>query len=163
MVPGARTVLLDGVDDPAGLAAQIRSWTVPAVRPGAGPLVEIGCVYDGPDLAVVAAAWDVPEGDVGRLHASIVHTVAFCGFAPGFAYLTGIGEQRSVARQARPRTTVPAGSVAVAGPYTGIYPRSSPGGWNLIGHTDAVLWDAGREVPALLHPGQRVRFVEAGG
>lgn len=162
VVPGARTILLDGVDDPAGAAAQIRSWPVAAVPVDVGPVVEVPCVYDGADLALVAARWAVPEADVAGLHASILHRVAFCGFAPGFAYLTGIGEERAVPRRPSPRTTVPGGSVAVAGEYTGIYPRPSPGGWNLIGRTDLVLWDAGRPTPALLGPGTLVRFVAIG-
>jgi KipI family sensor histidine kinase inhibitor len=161
----------------AGVTArQIESWTVAPAAAGAGPIVEIHCTYDGPDLASVAAHWHVPEAEVVRLHASIVHQVAFCGFVPGFAYMTGIGADRSVPRRPSPRATVPGGSVALAGPYTGIYPRPSPGGWNLIGRTDAVLWDPGRAWPAtvragdpgaaggpaLLSPGTRVRFVDAG-
>ena len=85
--------------------------------------------------------------------------VAFCGFAPGFGYLTGLPERCHVPRRDSPRTAVPAGSVALAGPYTGVYPRSSPGGWQIIGTTEAVLWDPGREPAALLSPGTRVRFV----
>jgi KipI family sensor histidine kinase inhibitor len=127
-----------------------------------GPQIEIACVYDGPDLDTVARHWGVTAAEVAGVHSSILHRVAFCGFGVGFAYMTGIGEARAVPRRPRPRTTVPAGSVAVAGPYTGIYPRPSPGGWNLIGRTDAVLWDASRPVPALLAPGHRVRFVDGG-
>lgn len=162
VVPGARTVLLDGLDDPSAAATELASWTVPAVDRTAGALVEIPCVYDGPDLAVVASAWRVDPGDVGELHAAAVHVVAFCGFAPGFAYMTGIGEARSVPRLDSPRPSVPAGSIGIAGPFTGIYPRASPGGWNLVGRTEARLWDAGRARPALLGPGDRVRFVPAG-
>jgi KipI family sensor histidine kinase inhibitor len=170
-------VLLDGLDDPAATARQIESWTVAPASADAGRIVEIRCTYDGPDLASVASHWRVPAAEVARFHASIVHQVAFCGFAPGFAYLTGIGADRSVPRRPSPRSSVPGGSVALAGPYTGIYPRPSPGGWNLIGRTDAVLWDPARPLlsgggsgggggggaagggPALLSPGTRVRFV----
>lgn len=104
----------------------------------------------------------VAPGEVGRIHAAAGYRVAFCGFAPGFGYLTGLPERYAVPRRATPRTAVPAGSVALAGPYTGVYPRSSPGGWRLVGTTDAVLWDPEREPPALLSPGLRVRFVEEG-
>jgi KipI family sensor histidine kinase inhibitor len=161
VVPAARTVLLDGVDDPAAVAHDIRSWSPAPVAGAEGPVIQISCVYDGPDQADVARHWGVPVSEVARVHASLLYQVAFCGFAPGFAYLAGIGPERAVPRRPRPRTAVPAGSVAVAGPYTGIYPRSSPGGWNLIGRTDAVLWDATRDAPALLSPGHRVRFVAA--
>lgn len=89
--------------------------------------------------------------------------MAFCGFAPGFGYLTGLPADRAVPRRATPRAAVPPGAVAVAGEYTGVYPRSSPGGWQLLGHTDLVLWDADREPPALLRPGARVWFVPVPG
>ena len=85
--------------------------------------------------------------------------VAFGGFAPGFAYLAGGDPRLDVERRAEPRTSVPPGSVGLAGEFSGIYPRASPGGWQLIGHTDAVLWDLERG--ALLEPGGTVRFVEA--
>jgi KipI family sensor histidine kinase inhibitor len=163
VVPAARTVLLDGVDDPAAVAREIRSWAVPPAPAEEGPVVEIRCVYDGPDLGDVAARWGLAPAEVAAQHASVLHRVAFCGFGPGFAYLTGIGEDRAVPRRPHPRTTVPAGSVAVAGSYTGVYPRASPGGWNLIGRTDAAMWDAARPEPALLQPGWRVRFVEVAG
>jgi biotin-dependent carboxylase-like uncharacterized protein len=153
-------VLLDGVDDPVAVGAELRSWTIPPTTTGDGPVVEIACTYDGPDLDVVATAWGVAPAEVVRIHTGIVHRVAFGGFAPGFAYLEGIGPARAVARRSRPRPRVAAGSVGLAGPYTGIYPRSSPGGWNLIGRTEAVLWDLGRVPPALLVPGTGVRFVD---
>ncbi|WP_236239035.1 allophanate hydrolase subunit 1 [Streptomyces sp. CC228A] len=159
VVPGARTVLLDGVDDPRALAAQVVRWTPEPLHARVEPLVELPVRYDGPDLAEVAALWGVAPEEVGRIHAGLEHRVAFCGFAPGFGYLTGLPERYQVPRRATPRTSVPAGSVAVAGPYTGVYPRSSPGGWRLIGATDAVLWDPGRDPVALLSPGVRVRFV----
>lgn len=89
--------------------------------------------------------------------------VAFCGFAPGFGYLTGLPERYHLPRRATPRTAVPAGSLALAGEYAGVYPRSSPGGWQLIGSTDAVLWDPEREPAALFAPGVRVRFEEVAG
>ncbi|WP_225836609.1 allophanate hydrolase subunit 1 [Streptomyces sp. NK08204] len=159
IVPAARTVLLDGLDDPARWAAELASFDVPPVPPCARELVELPVRYDGPDLAEVAARWQVPEDEVARIHAGTEFTVAFCGFAPGFGYLTGLPARCHVPRRSTPRTAVPAGAVALAGPYTGVYPRSSPGGWQLIGTTDAVLWDHARVPAALLSPGTRVRFV----
>lgn len=159
IVPGERTVLLYGVPDTAALRAELRGWSVTARAAGSGPLVEIPVRYDGPDLSVVAERWGVAEEDVADLHSGAEHRVAFCGFAPGFAYMTGLGARYGVPRRAEPRTSVPAGSVAVAGPYTGIYPRSSPGGWQLIGTTSVRLWYLEREPAALLAPGTRVRFV----
>ncbi|AXE84479.1 allophanate hydrolase subunit 1 [Streptomyces sp. Go-475] len=159
IVPAARTVLLDGLDAPARVAAELTAAEVPPAPPRARAVVEIPVRYDGPDLADVAAHWGVPEREVARIHAATEFRVAFCGFAPGFGYLTGLPPRYDVPRRATPRTAVPAGSVALAGPYTGVYPRSSPGGWQLIGTTDAVLWDHARVPAALLSPGTRVRFV----
>jgi KipI family sensor histidine kinase inhibitor len=159
VVPGATTVLLDGVADPGQVAAEIAAWSLPAAEAGSGTVVEIPCRYGGPDLADVARHWGVGEDEVVSIHASITHRVAFCGFAPGFAYLAGLGEDRRVPRRATPRSAVPAGSVALAGSYSGIYPRSSPGGWQLVGRTDVVLWDLERDPPALLVPGTTVRFL----
>ncbi|MDT0345414.1 5-oxoprolinase subunit PxpB [Streptomyces litchfieldiae] len=159
IVPAARTVLLDGVGAPGPLAADLARWDIPPLAPDTHATAEIPVRYDGPDLAEVAARWGVPEEEVGRIHAGTEFRVAFCGFAPGFGYLTGLPERYAVPRRATPRTSVPAGSVALAGSYTGVYPRSSPGGWQLIGTTDAVLFDPAREPAALLTPGTRVRFV----
>ncbi|MFJ9724558.1 allophanate hydrolase subunit 1 [Streptomyces sp. NPDC101209] len=162
IVPAARTVLLDGVDDPARLTAELTAAEVPPAPPRARDVVEIPVRYDGPDLADVAAHWDVDTREVARIHAGTEFSVAFCGFAPGFGYLTGLPRRYDVPRRATPRTAVPAGAVALAGPYTGVYPRSSPGGWQLIGSTDTVLWDHARVPAALLSPGTRVRFVPVG-
>ncbi|MDQ0747052.1 KipI family sensor histidine kinase inhibitor [Streptomyces africanus] len=159
IVPAARTVLLDGLDAPARVAAELTAAELPPAPPRARAVVELPVRYDGPDLADVAAHWGVPEREVARLHSGTEFRVAFCGFAPGFGYLTGLPPRYDVPRRATPRTAVPAGSVALAGPYTGVYPRSSPGGWQLIGTTDAVLWDHARVPAALLSPGTRVRFV----
>ncbi|MFF1656381.1 allophanate hydrolase subunit 1 [Streptomyces sp. NPDC058255] len=161
IVPAARTVLLDGLDDPVSLAERLPAWDIPALPARAGEAIEIAVRYDGPDLADVAALWGVREREVPEIHAAAEFRVAFCGFAPGFGYLTGLPPLYDVPRRATPRTAVPAGSVALAGPYTGVYPRSSPGGWQLIGTTDAVLWDHARVPAALLTPGARVRFVPA--
>ncbi|MGI5256436.1 5-oxoprolinase subunit PxpB [Streptomyces angustmyceticus] len=159
IVPAARTVLLDGLADPRGLLAELAAWDIPPIGAGDRPTVEIPVRYDGPDLADVAALWDCTADEVVRRHSATEFRVAFCGFAPGFGYLTGLPEPLHVPRRDTPRTKVPVGSVALAGPYTGVYPRSSPGGWQLIGTTDTVLWDPRREPAALLAPGTRVRFV----
>ncbi|MBT2504895.1 allophanate hydrolase subunit 1 [Streptomyces sp. ISL-98] len=159
IVPAARTVLLDGLDDPGAFAERLAGWEIPPLTPGVRDAIEIPVRYDGPDLAEVAELWGVPRDEVGRIHSAAEFRVAFCGFAPGFGYLTGLAERYAVPRRATPRTAVPAGAVALAGPYTGVYPRSSPGGWQLIGSTDAVLWDPQRVPAALLAPGARVRFV----
>ncbi|WP_409238676.1 5-oxoprolinase subunit B family protein [Streptomyces sp. PA5.6] len=159
IVPAARTVLLDGLDDPGRVGAELPGWDIPSLPPRAGAVLEIPVRYDGPDLADVAAHWGVPVGDVARIHSAAEFRVAFCGFAPGFGYLTGLPERYEVPRRATPRTSVPRGSVALAGPYTGVYPRASPGGWQLIGSTDLVLWDHARVPAALFSPGVRVRFV----
>ncbi|MFD7692050.1 allophanate hydrolase subunit 1 [Streptomyces sp. NPDC059805] len=163
IVPAARTVLLDGLTDPDRLAAELALSDVPPGPAHARDVVQLPVRYDGPDLADVAALWGVPPDEVARIHAGTEFSVAFCGFAPGFGYLTGLPRRYDVPRRATPRTAVPAGAVALAGPYTGVYPRSSPGGWQLIGTTDAVLWDHTRMPAALLAPGTRVRFVPVDG
>jgi len=162
IVPAARTVLLDGVAEPSRLAVQLVGWGLPLVADRAQEAIEIPVRYDGPDLPDVAALWGVPQDEAARIHAATEFRVAFCGFAPGFGYLAGLPDRYAVPRRATPRTAVPAGSVALAGPYTGVYPRSSPGGWQLIGTTDTVLWDHARVPAALLAPGARVRFVPVG-
>ena len=160
VIPSARTILLDGVTDRAAIAAELASWEVPAAPPTDGQVVEIPCRYAGEDLAGVAASWRVSEREAARIHAGREYRVAFCGFAPGFAYLSGLPGRYAVSRRPTPRTVVPAGSVALADTYTGVYPRSSPGGWQIIGQTDAIIWDPGQDPPTLLAPGNRVRFVD---
>ncbi|MFE4516654.1 5-oxoprolinase subunit PxpB [Kitasatospora sp. NPDC056783] len=158
LVPAARTLLLDGVADVEAVAALLRTARPTAAGATHGPLVEVPTVYDGADLAEVAALWGVSEDAAVRIHTEPEYVVAFCGFAPGFGYLTGLPPRYEVPRRATPRSSVPTGSVALAGPYTGVYPHPSPGGWQLIGRTALTLWDTGREPPALLAPGTRVRF-----
>jgi KipI family sensor histidine kinase inhibitor len=163
LVPGARTLLV--TFDPArttaaALAADLRAREpAPPERDG-GRLVEIPTVYRGADLDAVAEHTGLTAREVVDRHAAGEYTVAFCGFSPGFAYLTGGDPALRVPRRADPRTKVPAGSVAIADAFTGVYPRELPGGWQLLGHTDVSLWDLDRDPPALLAPGTRVRFVE---
>ena len=114
---------------------------------------------DGPDLDEVAAAHGLRPADVVERHAAARFRVLFLGFAPGFAYLGGLPPELATPRRAAPRERVPAGSVAVAGEHSAVYPRSMPGGWNLIGRTDAVLFDPRAEPPSPLVPGRIVRFV----
>ncbi|HEU5036706.1 MAG TPA: allophanate hydrolase subunit 1 [Nocardioides sp.] len=154
IVPAAATVLFDGATDLSALA----DWTG-AEAPPAGTLVEVPVAYDGPDLAFVAAQWGTDEDGVVRRHTEVEYVAEFCGFAPGFAYLAGLPDDLAVPRLESPRTKVPAGAVGLAGAWCGIYPAPSPGGWRLLGTTDAVLWDPSRDRPALLEPGTRVRFV----
>lgn len=160
VVPAARSVLLDGVDDLDAVECAVATWEHPAA-PAAGPVVEVPTVYDGPDLEDVARGWAMTTAEVVATHAGLEHEVAFCGFSPGFAYCAGLPEDLAVPRRRDPRPRVPAGSVAVADRWTGVYPTESPGGWQLLGRTDLVLWDPDRDPPATLAPGTRVRFVEA--
>jgi KipI family sensor histidine kinase inhibitor len=162
LVPAARTVLV--MFDPTTttverVVADVSGRQIGAVAERAGPLVEVPVVYDGEDLAEVAALSGLSEEEVVARHQRPEYRVAFCGFAPGFAYIVGGDPALQVPRRRSPRTAVPAGSVALADEFTGLYPRQMPGGWQLIGHTDAVLWDLSRDPPALLPPGTRVRFV----
>ncbi|MEQ1663241.1 MAG: 5-oxoprolinase subunit PxpB [Thiobacillus sp.] len=122
---------------------------------------DIPVIYDGADLPMLAVQAGLAEGDFIARHAAADYVVAFLGFQPGFPYLRGLPEALHAPRRASPRTRVPAGSVAIGGPYTGIYPAEGPGGWQLIGHTQTRLFDPQREPPTLLLPGDRVRFVAA--
>lgn len=162
LVPGARTVLirLDPARFDRALAADVLDGLVPApAGSGSSEPITIPVRYDGPDLDLIADEAGCSVTAVIQRHTEGVYSVAFCGFAPGFAYLTGLDETLWQPRLAEPRTAVPAGSVGIAGEFTGVYPRSSPGGWRLLGRTDVQLWDLGRTPPALLTPGARVRFV----
>ena len=156
IVPAAATVLFDGVDAPA-LEAVLAGWRAGSAGV-AGAFVEIPVVFDGPDLADVAARWGVTADEVVARLASYELTSAFCGFAPGFAYLAGLPQELAVPRLETPRTRVEPGAVALAGSWCGIYPSASPGGWRIVGRTDAVLWDVEAVPPALLAPGTRVRL-----
>lgn len=168
LVPGARTVLVCIDPTTLGLGAA-ESWlrahpplamTAPSATPRS---VTIPIVYDGDDLALVAEHWGCSPEAVAERHQSRDWVCAFIGFAPGFPYLVPAQESPAdrlpvVPRRTTSRPSVAAGSVALAAEYCGIYPRSSPGGWQLIGRTDAVLWDSGRSEPALVTPGTLVRF-----
>lgn len=163
VVPAARTVLVK-LDCPRnqGLAHhRLRKMHVTATEapaPDRRADVVIDVVYDGPDLAEVADHTGLTIAGVIDAHTTAPWRVGFSGFAPGFAYLVDGDPRLRVPRRREPRTFVPAGSVALAGEFSAIYPRRSPGGWQLIGHTDAVLWDLGRGDPALLTQGMWVQF-----
>lgn len=161
VVPAARTVLVRA--RPAALAGLARRMPELAAGAAAAPapagdLVVLDVHYDGADLESTADEVGLTPAELVTRHTGREYVVAFCGFSPGFAYLTGLDESLHVPRLAEPRTRVPAGSVAIAGEFTGVYPSASPGGWRLLGRTDAPLWDLGRTPPALLPPGTRVRF-----
>lgn len=131
-------------------------------KAGRGRLIEIGVRYGGeagPDLIAVAQRTGLTPAGVVEAHASTGYDVFLLGFAPGFAYLGIVPAQLVLPRREEPRTRVPAGSVAIAGGQTAVYPAATPGGWHLIGRTQAVMWDVRRDPPALLTPGDRVRFV----
>lgn len=161
VVPTARTVLLDGLTvPPERVSSVLATWT-PGVAAAHGDLVELPVVLDGEDLPDVARLWGCTAAEVVATLTSTTFTSAFCGFAPGFSYLSGLPADLAVPRMPSPRPRVPVGSVALAGEWAGVYPTASPGGWRLVGRTDAVLWDVDRDPPALLAPGTRVRFVEA--
>ena len=174
IVPGARTLLLrarPGVDL-AALRSVVVPWLSAPISANSGPEltgqrqseqpeVEIRVEYDGPDLAEVGELTGLGVDGVVAAHTATTWRVAFGGFAPGFGYLVGGDPRLAVPRRESPRTRVPAGSVGLAGEFSGVYPRESPGGWQLIGRTDATMWDADRDPPALLVPGATVRFVVA--
>ncbi|MDE2055050.1 MAG: 5-oxoprolinase subunit PxpB, partial [Xanthomonadaceae bacterium] len=149
-----------GHPEPSSLPLSRRERGSPT--PPAGPnFVEIPLCYGGeygPDLDAVAVHARLPRGDVIARHTATEYAVAMLGFAPGFPYLLGLDPALQVPRRTTPRTRVPAGSVAIGGAQTGIYPRELPGGWHLIGRTPLALFDPAREPPCLLAPGDRVRF-----
>ncbi|PKW15064.1 5-oxoprolinase subunit B family protein [Saccharopolyspora spinosa] len=162
LVPAARTLLLHL--GPRANAGAVEA-AVRAVEPrdgarASGDLLRVPVVYDGADLAEVAALTGLTEREVVHRHTGAEWTVAFGGFAPGFGYLVGGPPELVVPRRTESRTKVPPGSVGLAGAFSGIYPRESPGGWQLIGRTDLEIWRVDREPPALLRPGVRVQFRE---
>jgi KipI family sensor histidine kinase inhibitor len=160
IVPGARTVLVvhrPGVGDDVRRVAASFDPASSSLR--SGRQHEIPVNYDGEDLAAVAAMIGSSVADVVAMHSAATYRVAFCGFAPGFGYLTGLDSRLHVPRRETPRTKVPAGSVAIASEYSAVYPHSSPGGWHLLGTTTTAMWDVERMPPSLLQPGDTVRFI----
>lgn len=164
IVPGARTVLVKLAGPRYQSAARQLVGTLSIDEPGDCAALDghidvvIDVIYDGADLADVAAHTGLDIAGVIEAHTATPWRVGFGGFAPGFAYLIAGDPRLNVPRRSEPRTKVPAGSVGLAGEFSGVYPRQSPGGWQLIGRTDAVLWDIHRPQPALLLPGMQVRF-----
>ncbi|GGK70426.1 5-oxoprolinase subunit B family protein [Ornithinimicrobium pekingense] len=163
LVPAGRTILVvaDRGADLTDLAARVREVEPVEHTRVEAATVEVPVRYDGEDLAAAAGLLGCTLEELVRRHREERWTVAFCGFAPGFGYLTGSRFDWDVPRRATPRTSVPAGSLGLAGEFTGVYPRSSPGGWQLIGRALVDVFDLDRDPPALLVPGARVRFVES--
>jgi KipI family sensor histidine kinase inhibitor len=161
IVVGAGTHAVVGVstwDDVEPVIREAMAAPISAAERSRTHLVRV--VYDGPDLADVAAKSGMSVTDVIDLHAGRTYEVELIGFLPGFAYLAGVDDRLVIGRRAAPRPRVAGGSVGIAGPYTAIYPSASPGGWNLIGRAlDVTPFDPSRDPPALFQPGDRVRFV----
>lgn len=160
LVPGARTLLVIA-DLESALAEAVKRARLPMSGVGAPAstiTVRLPVRYDGADLTEVAerCGWSVEE--VIARHSRRTYTAAFLGLVPGFAYLTGLDPALRLPRRDSPRTSVPAGTVAMASEFTGVYPRSSPGGWHLLGTTRIPLWDLEQQPPALLVPGTTVYF-----
>jgi KipI family sensor histidine kinase inhibitor len=163
LVPAERTVLVR-FDPVRATPDVVRAW-VASVRPDQASdltpteTVEVAVRYDGIDLAEVGRLTGLGVDGVIEAHSGGLWTVGFVGFSPGFGYLIGGDPRLEVPRLSEPRVRVPAGAVALAGPYCGVYPRQSPGGWRIIGTTSTPVWDLTRDPPALFRPGVRVRFV----
>jgi len=165
IVPAERTVLVvcerELSEAIGGRLDEVAVAPLEETAPGATVTIDtvtIDTVYDGDDLAAVARATGLTVDEVIDRHVHGTYSVAFCGFSPGFAYMTGLDSVLHLDRRPTPRTRVPAGSVAIAAAYTSVYPSTSPGGWHLLGRTGATLWDTERPEPALLAPGTTVRF-----
>jgi KipI family sensor histidine kinase inhibitor len=167
IVPAATTVLVVVAEEAEVAALRQGLETLPAPEPGEvaanDHVIEIPVRYDGPDLTDVSELTGLSVNDVIAAHTGTDWRVAFGGFAPGFAYLSWGDPRLAVPRRPEPRTSVPSGAVGLAGEFSAIYPRSSPGGWQLIGRTDVVVFDIARDPPALLQPGMAVRFVDVSG
>jgi len=161
VIPAARTVLVE-FDARRTNFERVRDelLALPMAERGGQRAAEVvvAARYDGPDLSEVATATGLSQNEIIERHSGATYTVAFCGFSPGFGYLTGLDPLLRLPRRATPRISVPAGSIALADEYTGVYPRCSPGGWQLIGTSDVLAWDLHRDPPALFIPGTRVRF-----
>jgi KipI family sensor histidine kinase inhibitor len=163
-VPGAVTIYLEStsvtIDALIAAAEESLRLTSRAASSDAAILRThtIDVTYDGADLGNVASLTGLPVDDVIEIHSTSLYTVAFLGFSRSFPYLAGLDPRIIVPRLASPRTSVPAGSVGIGAGYTGIYPMSSPGGWQLLGHTDAQLFDETSDPPSFLATGDRVKF-----
>ena len=165
LVPAARTILVYFSPQNITVAALVQAIAGRDLQGSvqrSDVLVEIPVHYNGEDLAEAAQMLNISPDEVVRRHTGSEWSVAFTGFAPGFAYLTGGDAIFNVPRRATPRAKVPAGAVALAGTFSAVYPQASPGGWQIIGVTDTAMWDLERDLPALLQPGYRVRFVDVG-
>lgn len=160
VVAGGATVLVVARPgtDLARLASEIGRRSLGPAASSSGRDVTIPVAYDGPDLEEVARITGLTPGDVAARHSGACYPTAFIGFSPGFAYLTGLAPELRVPRLATPRKAVPAGSVAIAGEMTAVYPHATPGGWRLIGRAGTLMFDPDRPEPSLLMPGDRVRF-----
>jgi KipI family sensor histidine kinase inhibitor len=166
LVPALDTLLLvidPELTSPAAIEARVRELEILPRPAGGRRVVQIPVVYDGEDLAWVARHCRLDEREVVRAHTETPWRVAFCGFAPGFAYLIGGDHRLRVPRRSESRVSVPAGAVALAGEFSAVYPRRSPGGWQLLGHTTHAMWDTGASPPALLIPGYDVQFRQTAG
>jgi KipI family sensor histidine kinase inhibitor len=160
VVQGEASVLVAFTDAPSARAARspLHEWTTAELAPETAREVRIDVIYDGPDLDTAGELTGLGRSGVARLHAETEWTVAFVGFSPGFAYLVAPHDQLRTARRTEPRTRVPAGSVALGGAYSAVYPRESPGGWQLIGRSPTAMWDVRNDPPATLGAGDQVRF-----
>ena len=162
-VPAAETVLVsfDSTCDRTRLQRAISEFDDIAAASKTNAHIVIPVTYDGVDLRDVAELNNLTIAEVIQIHSSATYTVAFCGFAPGFAYLQGLDDRLVTPRLSTPRPRVPAGAVAIADKWSAVYPRESPGGWRLLGHTTTQLFDLNAERPALLAPGDTVGFTVA--
>jgi KipI family sensor histidine kinase inhibitor len=152
-------------EDALAIVAQLTAQSPSEVTATRGSVVEIPVRYggtDGPDLETLAVGRGLTPSEVVEIHCGMEYDAFFLGFAPGFAYLGRVPAPIAAPRHATPRERVPAGSVGIAGEQTGVYPADLPGGWQIIGRTDARMWDLGRPSPALVQPGDRVRFIPIG-
>ena len=162
VVAGARSVVVthprDNAEVVRALLSSIDVTGVVKISPVAAPSVILAVDYSGPDLDYVAQQCGLTGKEVVALHSGAKYVVEFCGFSPGFAYLTGLPAVLHLPRRATPRPRVPRGAVAIAAQYSAVYPRESPGGWHLLGVTDHELWNMTRDQPATLTPGTIVSF-----
>jgi KipI family sensor histidine kinase inhibitor len=165
IVPGLRSVLVV-LDTARTSVAEFRSFiehlvVADAISPSSR-IIDVPVIYDGPDLDEVAELTHLSADEVVARHQASTYTVAFLGFSAGFAYLLGLDPSLHVPRRSTPRPSVAAGSVAIAGELAAVYPRATPGGWRLLGHTELPVWDLNRDPPALFAPGDSVRFRAVG-